>query len=198
MSNKIKNERERIILYKSQFKRMYLRKQSNSFLNYRALSLCNKQNQVIEFGWHITDVNLSPDNVKEYAEMILGKARANKIKPNDEYRLLDIHTPIKLLKPYNLEKPVRGIRYATSEETYDLKKALIKTIAQKYNITYEDVFWNWANYPELYSLSMIMDFQDVLFDLEKTGELYEYRNDKTKLTSSDYKPIRESRQTKLC
>lgn len=167
----------------------YIRK-GLTYSNFKAIATVSKDNKVQEIGIHISAYFKPLKKFDSYEKQILGEKKYNKGKPDDNYFIYYIHQPLPLDTPLALDKPVRGIRYSTDEETYNIKKEIIKALARLHNVTYQDVFWNWGEYSELYSESMQLDFQNVLFDLEKSGELYGRRD-------QVYRPIGKSGQTKL-
>ena len=164
---------------------------------YKAMATVTKDNKVESIGLFTYETYKPLKHFDSIEKKILGKKKYDKGNPDDFYYIYYINQPLNLDEPLPLSKPVRGMRYASDSETYDIKKEIIKALARLHNVSYEDVFWNWGEYAELYSESMQLDFQDVLFDLEKTGELYEHWKNKPKKINSNYKPIGNSGQTKL-
>lgn len=163
---------ERILLFKPMNGyNAYIRKGLN-YSNFKALATVTKDNQVKAIGIEISTAYKSLKNFSNLEKEILGNKRYDKGNPDDDYFIYYILQELSLDKPLRLTKPVRGIRFSTDKETYLIKKEIIKALARLHNITYRDVFWNWGEYSDLYSESMQLDFQDVLFELEKTGELY--------------------------
>ena len=193
----VKGFSERILL----FKRMngytaYIRK-GVTYSMYKAMATVTNDNKVEAIGLFTYSSYKPLKSFDPIEKRIIGKKKYDKGNPDDLYYVYYISQPLNLDEPLLLTKPVRGMRYASKSETYDIKKEIIKALAKLHNISYEDVFWNWGEYVELYSESIQLDFQDVLFDLEKSGELYEHWKRKSEKVKSDNKPIGDSGQTKL-
>lgn len=172
----VKGMLERILLFKPMNGYLAYIRKGATYSNFKALATVSKDNKVENIGANIYSGFIKLKNFGSIEKNILGEKKYNKGNPEDFYYIYYINQPLPLSNPLLLEKPVRGIRYATDEETYNIKKEIIKALARYHNISYEDVFWNWGEYSHLYSESMQLDFQDALFDLEKTGELYDWRN----------------------
>ena len=193
----IKGISNRILLFKPMKDLTYIRKGMN-YASFHALGTVSKDNKVmnmaLEFGFFLSPFK----NLGEYERKVLGKKRCEKANPEDYYSIYAIKTPLKLINPIQLDKPVRGMRFANAEEDYEIRKEILKGLAKHYNISLEDMFWNWGNYPELYKNSWEMDFQNVLFDLEKSGELYNYtKKESKKKKNYDYHLIGDSGQTRM-
>lgn len=188
---------EKILLFKPKNKsyKAYIRKGHN-YAIFKAIASVSQKNEVECVGAQIYANFKSLKNFDDVEKKIFSEKNYSKGNPDDYYYIYYIHQPLYLNKPLQLTKPVRGIRYATADETYDIKKEIIKALAKLYNISYEDVFWNWGEYARLYSESIQLDFQDVLFDLEKSGELYEHWK-KSKNKNTVYPLIGDNGQTKL-
>jgi len=188
---------ERILLFKPMNGYYaYIRKGLN-YSTFKALATVTKDNKVKTIGAYPHTRYKFLKDFSNFEIKIFGRKRYTKGNPNDLYYIYYIMQPLPLDKPLPLTKPVRGMRYATDEETYSIKKEIIKALARLHNVSYEDVFWNWGEYSQLYSESIQLDFQDVLFDLEKSGELYDHWNNRPKKTNSHYRPVGVSGQTKL-
>ena len=170
---RIKNNQLEILLIKPMKKNTYIRKVTNwAFDSFKALCLVNKQNIVTNVA---TDARFGVQQAQildDYLKKILGDKRFQKLNPTDSLRYWVVKESVSLNPEYELNKPVRGIRYATSEEGLDIEKIIVKSWFKQYNLTYHDVFWNTREYPQVYGSAMEFDFQNALFDLEKTGELY--------------------------
>ena len=187
---------EKILLFKPMNGYLAYIRKGATYSNFKALATVSKDNKVENIGAFIYTGFKPLKTFSPFEKRILSEKKYNKANPEDFYYIYYINQPLPLNTPLLLEKPVRGIRYATNEETYDIKKEIIKALARLHNVSYEDVFWNWGEYSELYSESIQLDFQDVLFDLEKSGELYNFKKSKKNIVSN-YKPIGISGQTKL-
>lgn len=170
----------------------YIRKFSNNYVFYKALATVTNDNKVSAIGLFASNRYAQLKNFDSIEREIIGKKKYDKGNPDDYYFIYYINQPLNLNEPLSLDKPVRGMRYATYEETYNIKKEIIKALARLHNVNYEDVFWNWGEYSELYSESMQLDFQNVLFDLEKSGELYDYRRNKSKKDSVKTKTVQST------
>lgn len=170
---KLNNTKFGILLIKPTNKNTYIRKVTNwAFDNFKALCLVNKQNIVTHIATDARHGVQQAQVLDEYLKEILGNKRVQKLKPTDSLRYWVVKESVSLNPEYELNKPVRGIRYATSEEELDIEKIIVKSWFKQYNLTYHDVFWNTQEYPQVYSSATEFDFQNALFDLEKTGELY--------------------------
>ena len=192
----VKGMLERILLFKPMNGYLAYIRKGATYSNFKALATVSKDNKVENIGLFIYTYFKPLKNFDPVERKILGEKKYSKGNPEDFYYVYYISQPLKLNTPLILENPVRGIRYATDEETYNIKKEIIKSLARLHNVSYEDVFWNWGEYSHLYSESMQLDFQDVLFDLEKSGELYSFKKSKKEIISN-YKPIGTSGQTRL-
>ena len=192
----VRGMQERILLFKPMNGYLAHIRKGATYNNFKALATVSKDNKVENIGLFIYTYYKPLKNFDPVEKSILGEKKYSKGNPEDYYYVYYISQPLRLDTPLLLEKPVRGIRYTSEDETYGIKKEIIKALARLHNISYEDVFWNWGEYSKLYSESMQLDFQDVLFDLEKSGELYNF----DKINKKDgyvYKPIGNSGQTRL-
>lgn len=170
---KLNNTKFGILLIKPTKKNTYIRKVTNwAFDNFKALCLVNKQNIVTHIATDAGHGVQQAQVLDEYLKRILGNKRVEKLKPTDSLRYWVVKEAIPLNPQYELNKPVRGIRYATYEEELNIEKIIVKSWFKQYNLTYHDVFWNTREYPKIYGSSMEFDFQEALFELEKSGELY--------------------------
>ena len=192
----VKGMQEKILLFKPMNGYLAYIRKGATYNNFKALATVSKDNKVENIGLFIYTNFKKLENFDPVEKSILGEKKYSNGNPEDYYYVYYISQPLRLDTPLTLEKPVRGIRYADDSETYDIKKEIIKALARLHNISYEDVFWNWGEYSELYSESMQLDFQDVLFDLEKSGELYQFNKSNKKITNS-WRPIVNSGQTRL-
>ena len=173
MSKEIRNQ-FKILLIKPMKDNIYIRKVKNwAFDEFKALAIVNKQNAVTHIATDAKHGVQQATILDEYLKKVLGKKRVEKLNPDDMLRYWAVKETTPLTPEYKLTKPVRGLRYATNEEELDIEKIIVKSWFKKHNLKYTDVFWNTREYPHLYGSCMEFDFQKALFDLEKTGELYE-------------------------
>ena len=180
---------ENILLFKPMNGYLAYIRKGVTYSRFKAIASVSKDNKVDSIGLY-TYTNFKPlKKFDSIEKKILGEKKYNKGNPEDLYFVYYIYQPLYLINPLPLDKPVRGIRYSTDEETYAIKKEIIKALAKLHNVNYLDVFWNWGEYPELYSESIQLDFQDVLFDLEKSGELYDYQKIESDKEKSECKPV---------
>ena len=163
-----------ILLIKPMKNNTYIRKVNNwAFDQFKALCIVNKQNIVTHV---VTDGKSGVQRatiLNDFLKNVLGKKRVEKLKPDDMFRFWIVKKAIHLTPEYELHNPVRGIRYASDEEGLNIEKIIVKSWFKECNLTYHDVFWNTREYPKIYSSCFEYDFQRALFDLQKSGELYE-------------------------
>lgn len=170
----LKNVEHKILLIKPTKKNTYVRRVTNwAFDAFKAICIVNKKNIVIGVAIDAEHGLKQAQYLDNHLKQVLGNKRVEKLKPTDTLRYWVIGKSVPLTPHYSLDKPVRGVRYATSEEELAIEKIIVKSWFKHFNLTYQDVFWNTREYPKIYGSCMEFDFQKALFDLEKTGELYE-------------------------
>ncbi len=135
------NNFDKILLYHPQQRMKYIRKLTMSYGYYTVLAIVNKNNKVTHIGIDNTFQIIPYKELTEEDKNILGNTKCNKLKPNDLLNIYQINKAIHI-PHYKLNKPCTNMRYTTPEETYQLKKLLIKNkdkiITVKNNTEYKE------------------------------------------------------------
>lgn len=169
----------KILLIKPMKHNTYIRKVKNwAYTEFKALCIVNKENKVTHIAADAIHGVQQATILDNYLKSILGKKRVEKLKPEDMLRFWIVKETIPLTPEYNLDTPVRGLRYATAKEELDIEKTIIKSWFKENNLNHYNVFYNTGEYPKIYGSCISYDFHEALFELEKNGELYEYTGGK--------------------
>ena len=148
-----------------------IRKLGGSYGFFKYLVVVSKDNNVIAYSrnpqlWVIKAKHLTDEHIQIY-----GKKNYEKLKDTESLMIFQADNPCKI-SDIPLVQKVRGMRFATNEESQLIKEGIVKQEAKNLNITQGDVFYNTPKYQQLYKMCVTSELNGVLFNLEKTGELY--------------------------
>lgn len=158
-----------MLLYKPKKGYKTIRKISKNYLLVHSFGFVDKDNKVTGYSLLPLLAVVPAKNLREEDILLFGKKRWDKLEKNTTLVVYQGGNPVQFEQPVCLEKPVRGMRYATQEEEKIIKKEIVKQEAKRLCVSSLDCFYNHDNYNELYEFCMINDLQEQLFILEQKG-----------------------------
>lgn len=160
-----------MLLYKPKKDYKTIRKLSKNYLLFHYFCFVDKDNNVTGYSLSPLALFAPAKGLLEEDIQLLGKKRWEKLDENTTLVIYAGVNPVHLEQPVCLEKPVRGMRYATDEEERILKETIVKQEIKRLHVTTSDGFYGNDNYQELYRYCLSNELQDALFTLEQKGEL---------------------------
>ena len=157
---------DKILLFKPQGENTYIRKLSMSYGYYTALAVVSPHNTVTHIGANNNFQILPYKKLSRRYRTLLGHEKCRELKDDDIMSVYRIISPLKLNHEYRLLKKCRGMRYTLPEETYEIKRLILKTLSDKHGVSITDAK-GLGEYVDLYKRDIPLDFNMVLANIDK-------------------------------
>lgn len=156
-----------LIKYKKQNQEYYARKLGNVHYHYKFLGLTNKQNQLTHICTAPRMLLLSPlkcdEKLKQKTQYTV-KAFDKKFKEEEKVFFHYFLPSFQIREPVNLDKKVRGLRFATDEERKIVSDEIVKFWCDYNPITLKERLYHSERYGELWSKCMENEVMDSFFN----------------------------------